>query len=334
MKRTAVIFIFCLITTLGVPTGMYALFVGRAAAPSETDPAAQTDGSGAAGTTAEADPYGDTISVFMAEADRVEELDLLDYVVGVVAAEMPVSYAPEALKAQAAVSLTLARYMQKSGAKADLGGAVISSDYRRHQAYLGEAALRALWGERYDENIAVVRAAVDAVSDVTITYGGQPILAVFHAISAGETESAANVWGGDYPYLTQVDSSGDRLSAGFRSEETLPAAEFFQKLGLTPPEDPASAVRNAVYSEAGYLRSVEICGTPFTGLSLRQRLGLRSSAVSIDYADGDFVLSVRGYGHGVGMSQYGADYLARQGYSWQEIVAHFYPGTEIRRGTL
>ena len=334
MKRTAVILIFCLITTLGVPTGMYALYTGRAAGPSESETAAETDGSGAAETTAEADPYGDTISVFMAETDRVEELDLLDYVVGVVAAEMPVTYEPEALKAQAAVSLTLARYMQKSGAKADLGGAVISSDYRRHQAYLGEAALRALWGERYDENIAVVRAAVDAVSDVTITYAGEPILAVFHAISAGETESAANVWGGDYPYLTRVDSSGDRLSAGFRSEATLPAAEFFQKLGLTPPEDPASAVQNAVYSEAGYLRTVEICGTLFTGLSLRQKLGLRSAAVTIDYADGDFVLSVRGYGHGVGMSQYGADYLARQGYSWQEIVAHFYPGTEIRRGTL
>ena len=281
MKRTAVIFIFCLITTLGVPTGMYALFVGRAAAPSETETAAKTDESGASETPSETDPYGDTISVFMAETDRVEELDLLDYIVGVVAAEMPVSYAPEALKAQAAVSLTLARYMQKSGAKADLGGAVISSDYRRHQAYLGEAALRALWGERYDENIAVVRAAVDAVSDVTITYGGQPILAVFHAISAGQTESAANVWGGDYPYLTRVDSSGDRLSAGFRSEETLPAAEFFQKLGLTPPEDPASAVRNAVYSEAGYLS--RSAGPPSRGFPYGKSWGcapLRSPSIT------------------------------------------------------
>ncbi len=323
MKRTAVIFLFCLLTQLLIPTGLYALFGAPTQDPLPEDSSeAPSDGTAPAADT-------DSISVFMAEKGSVETLSLRDYLIGVVAAEMPALYEDEALKAQAAVSVTLARYMQKTGAKADLDGAVISSDYRRHQAYRDPASYKAAWGEGYDAYLKKIEAAVDAVIDHTITYDGEPILAVFHAVSDGRTESAAAVWGGDYPYLVSVDSSGDRLSSGYRDETTLSAKEFFEKLGLSVPDAPDAAVTDKLYTDAGYLKSVTVSGQTFSGLSFRQKLGLRSSAVEIGYADGVFTLVTRGYGHGVGMSQYGADYLARQGYTWKEIVAHYYPGTEI-----
>ncbi|MBR5411167.1 MAG: stage II sporulation protein D [Clostridia bacterium] len=317
MRRAVLIVVFLAAVMLGVPLGTFALGSSRA---ERSEPPESTTGP---------EEPGDAITVFLAEENRVEEIDLTDYLVGVLAAEMPVSAPPEALKAQAAVSLTLARYMQKGGAKADLAGAVISSDPGRHQGYFTEETRKARFGADFEEIEEKLRAAAEAVRGVTIVYEGEPILAAFHAISAGMTEDASNVWGGGYPYLSSVDSSWDRADPGFESGAVLSPEAFFGALGLPVPDDPAAAVTDAVYSDAGYLLSVAVSGEAFTGREIRQKLSLRSSAAEIKWEDGAFHLTVRGYGHGVGMSQAGAMALAERGCLWKDIVLHYYPGASI-----
>ena len=273
----------------------------------------------------------DAIRVFFPEENAARELPLAEYIAGVVAGEMPAVYHEEALKAQAVAAVTLSRYLKEKGPIEGLDGAVVTADCSRHQAYLSEEALREKWGDDFETWYSRILSAVDEVLPYTITYAGEPILAVFHAVSAGKTQSAADVWGGDYPYLVSVDAEGDKLSPDYLRETPFPTAEFFEALGLQVPEDPENAVADARYTAAGYLKTVTVSGKTFTGTELRSRLGLRSSAAEIAWDGDGFLITTRGYGHGAGMSQYGADYYARQGMDWREIVAHFYPHTEISR---
>lgn len=320
MKKYLILAILVGLASVLVPVGMNLKYGEKKNGPQ------------APGVTEERLPeeLGDKISVYMADSEEVREMDLREYLVGVVAAEMPAMYETEALKAQAVISGTLSRYMMLRGPREDLKGAVISSDYRRHQGYMTVEKMRERWGEDFDAYYVKICAAVDETLPFTVTYEDAPILAVFHAISAGTTETAENVWGKAYPYLIHTDSEGDKLSPEFESVETFSTAEFFELLELEAPEEPENAVSEETYSDAGYLLSVNVAGKDFKGSEIRTLLSLRSSAITISYDDETFTLTVKGYGHGVGMSQYGADYLARQGDTWREIVAHYYPGTEVR----
>jgi stage II sporulation protein D len=254
-----------------------------------------------------------------------------DYVISAVAGEMPAVYEPEALKAQAAASVTLTRYLQAKGPDETLGGAVISTDPKRHQGYLSVEEMHRRWGDKFSVYYARVSAAVDAVLPYTVTYKGAPAVTAFHAVSSGVTETAENVWGKAIPYLVNCESAGDKLSPGYLSEAVVSPEAFAEKLGLPETEDPpADWAGEGTYSEAGTLLKIRICSKSFTGADLREALSLRSAAVKLKFNGENFVLSVTGYGHGVGMSQYGADYYARQGMTWREIIAHYYPGTEIR----
>ncbi len=281
-------------------------------------------------TTAPANPGEETVAVYMSDTGKTVTLPMRDYVISAVAGEMPAVYEPEALKAQAAASVTLTRYLQAKGPDASLGGAVISTDPKRHQGYLSVEEMHRRWGEMFDEYYARVSAAADAVLPYTVTYKGAPAVTAFHAVSSGVTETAENMWGKEIPYLVNCESVGDKLSPGYLSETVLTPGELAEKLGLPETEDaPALWAGEGTYSKAGTLMKIRICGKAFTGADLREALSLRSAAVKLKFDGESFILSVTGYGHGVGMSQYGADYYARQGMTWREIIAHYYPGTEI-----
>ena len=274
----------------------------------------------------------ETVSVYLAEAGETRTLAMRDYIISAVAGEMPAVYAPEALKAQALASVTLTRYMkrhnQNNGA---LSGAVISTDPRQYQGYLSVAEMRARWGENFDAYYKKLCDAVDAVLPLVIVYEGEPILAAFHAVSSGVTETSETVWNKALPYLINCESEGDKLSPGYASSETVSPETLLETLSLTAPEElsPEAWLGDPVYSEAGTLLQMEICGEPFTGFQLREAFSLRSAAIRLTYASDAFEFFVTGYGHGVGLSQYGADYYARQGMDYTEIIAHYYPGTEI-----
>ncbi|MBR3767421.1 MAG: stage II sporulation protein D [Clostridia bacterium] len=274
----------------------------------------------------------DTIKVYNSQNERTETLDFREYIIGVVAAEMPVEFHSEALSAGTVTAATLARKKLLSGADEALDGAVISTDSTKHQAYMDKEEMKERWGEDFNEYYEKLCTAVDNAIDYSITYEDELIVSVYHAISPGITENAENVWIGGFPYLVSVDSSGDKLSPKYSSELKLGFEEFHAAMteqGVTLPEDKTLWFDSGEYTEAGTLKSINIGDKSFSGEELRDIFSLRSNAITLSMNNEGITFSVKGYGHGVGMSQYGADYLARQGYTWQEIIKHYYTGVEI-----
>lgn len=265
----------------------------------------------------------------------VEEIPLREYLIGAVGAEMPASFEPEALKAQAVAAHTYAeRQCMLSESRPELGGADFSNDPAVYQACLTEDEQRERWGTHYDLYRSRLEAAVDAVQDELLYYDNAPIIAAFHAMSGGMTESAENVWGSDIAYLCSVASEADRNAPSFETKAVFSAEEVQERLlaahpGLLLPADPAAWLGEPVVSEAGTVLQLQIGDGIFTGQELRSAFGLRSAVFTASYADGQFTFTVHGYGHDVGMSQYGANAMAQEGHTYREILAYYYPGATL-----
>lgn len=265
----------------------------------------------------------------------VEEIPLREYLIGAVGAEMPVSFEPEALKAQVVAAHTYAeRQRMLAESRPELKGADFSNDPAVYQACLTDAEQQERWGTHYALYRDRLAAAVDAVQDELLYYDDTPIIAAFHAMSGGRTESAENVWGSEIAYLCSVASDADREAPSFETTAAFSADEVQTRLlaahpGLTLPADPAKWLGEAVVSEAGTVLQLQIGDGIFTGQELRNVFELRSAVFTAAYADGQFTFTVHGYGHDVGMSQYGANAMAQQGSSYREILAYYYPGAEL-----
>lgn len=293
-----------------------------------------TESSSAAEKTEKTDnPSDDTISVFMTADSETEVMDMRDYIIGAVSAEVPASYHKEAIKAQALAAVTFAEYRKKNGSNENIGGADISDDSSVHQGYMTKAQMQEKWGDAFDTYYQKISDAVDEVLDKIIIYDGEPIMAAYHAISSGKTESAANVWGEDVAYLQTVDSRWDKDSSRYSSEVIYSASELRKLLenvsGADFRSDESDWIKIKSTSDAGTVLEAEVCGVEMTGMEMRKLLSLRSPVFETEYTDGEFVFTVSGYGHGVGMSQNGADSMAQEGYTYDEIIAHYYPGAVI-----
>jgi len=309
------------------------------ASPAEDtlSPTPDTPPATTATTAPSADPPTEE-AVFRVLCDeQVVTLTERDFLIRTLAMEMSPSTHEEALKAQAVASYTYyARLRQAQAEEADpaLKGADFATPNAKFPSEYTEENLRQRWGEQYEANYAKLAAAVDAVKGVAITHEGKYIDACYHAISSGSTESAATVWGAEVPYLQAVASPGDRLSEGYASQVTLTADEVRATLTAEVPdlalgEDPAAWFGEPTLSAAGTVAEQPIGDGKLAGTRLRQLFGLRSAAFTVTYAEGTFTFAVRGYGHGVGMSQYGADYLAHQGYTYDEILRYYYTDVTI-----
>ena len=274
----------------------------------------------------------ETIAVFMPKENKSETMKMRDYIIGCLAAEMPAEYEHEALCAQALACVTLARYMTENNKDRDeLKGAVITADSKKNQGYMTVEEMRSRWGDDFEKYYDKLCAAADEVLNYTVTYNGKPAMTAFHAISAGVTEDAVNVWDKSIPYLVSVDSSFDKDSPKYLSASVFTQEELTEKLGVKKPSgEEARWLSAESYTKAGTLRSIKIADKTFTGEELRSLLGLRSAAITVAEKDGGFVFETKGYGHGVGMSQNGANCLAKEGCTWREIIEHYYPGTEIK----
>ncbi len=274
------------------------------------------------------------LRVLIHTSGEVAEMDLGTYLAGVLRGEMPASFEAEALKAQAAAARTYTWYMLRTGGKHG-GTADICTDSRCCQAYQSEAAFRESWGSKGEAYEQKIEDAVSATDGAVMLYGGQPVLAVFHSSSAGLTRTAGDVWSGDQPYLRPVSSPEREDSVpNYYSRETFTAAQFREKvLAAYPNADLSGPVdrwlTDAVRDEAGSVVTLRVGGVEIQGSKLRSALGLRSACFTWEVGDGSIVFYVTGYGHGVGMSQYGANQMAKDGASWQEILRHYYTGVEI-----
>lgn len=266
-----------------------------------------------------------------ASTGQVLELSRREYLIGAVAAEMPVSWPDEALKAQAVAAHSYALYCRDHAAPDSIGW--LTADPARRQGCLTDPVLRSYWGTAYETNYARLAALVDEVEHTVLLCDGAPACASYFAISNGHTEASENVWGTALPYLVSVDSSTDLAADHYEYALTLSAQQTAQQLaalGLTADlAAPEQWFGTPEYTAAGYVAALPVCGQRITGTALRQALGLRSTCFTVRYESGAFCFTTKGYGHGVGLSQWGAKALAEQGQNFADILAHYYPGTSL-----
>ena len=266
--------------------------------------------------------------------EEILELDMQDYLFGVLAAEMPADFEPEALKAQAVAARSYALYCMQSGRHSPV--ADVCGDYRCCQAWRSTEALQEAWGESYGKRAAKLRAALEATAGEYLSYEDRPVFAAFHSSSAGFTEDSGAIWSA-LPCLVSVSSPEDAEHVpGYVSEALFPALDFRDTLLYAKPEADFSGAPETWLGEterdaSGRVAWVELGGQRFSGTQLRTLFSLRSTAFTLGFDEGRFHFTVTGFGHGVGMSQYGAQTLAAQGWDYRAILAHYYPGTELTK---
>ncbi len=272
------------------------------------------------------------IAVFMTETESILTLDREEYLIGAVASEMPASYHIEALKAQALACKTYAEYVSKN-ASDDIFGADISNSPKKHQGYITKQERKTKWGENFEVYEEKIRSAVNDVIDETITFDGEPVMSVFFSMCPGKTEDAETVFGKDIPYLKSVISDGDKLSPDYSKKINFTVSEFKERIssidGITVSGDPEKWISEIETSDVGTVKTLNVCGREIDGSEFRDIFSLRSSAFTVSYSENSFTVKTVGYGHFVGMSQYGADYSARQGSTYEEILKHYYSGVTI-----
>ena len=267
------------------------------------------------------------------EDGSVLTLSMDKYLWRVVAAEMPASFESEALKAQAVAARTYT--VSKMGHSVENHpDADLCTDITCCQAYIDPAQAAANWGGSAESYTAKIAAAVSGTDGMIATYGGAPIQAVFFSSAAGRTVDAVEVWGSSVPYLTGVESPEGEEVPNYHSSLSLSPAEFREKfLAQYPGADlsgaPEGWFQSVKNDSAGGVESLDIGGVTVTGAALRTLLGLRSAHFTVSATAEQIAFSVTGYGHGVGMSQYGANALAGEGKTWQEIIQWYYSGVDI-----
>ena len=280
---------------------------------------------------------GETVSIYLTESGETETMSMHDYIVGAVMAQMPADFEPAALEAQAVLAATYARSRRLSESEsptAELHGADMSDDGTLYQAFFTEAQARQVYGDGYSGALEKISAAADRAEPLTLTYDGRPILVAFHAISSGVTESALTMWGEDIPYLASVKSGQDEaleecISRADYSDEELKARleERFGSAG----DDPEELFRPEAVSDSGTVLTVRVGDGVYPAEEFCSLLGLRSQNFTAEHKDGRWRFTVRGCGHLVGMSQYGANELAKSGSSAKDILLCYFPGTKITK---
>lgn len=276
-----------------------------------------------------------TIKLLHTETNKIEEIKLDEYLYGVVSAEMPASFEEEALKAQAVVARTYTIYkiVNNDGKH---GEADICDDSGCCQAWISKEDRLEKWNENEkEENWNKIVNAVNSTQGKIITYEGKPINAFFHSNSGGATEAPIDVWGGSgYPYLQSVATAGEDAYSQYSSEATFSKKEFEEKIKEVHSDfkinfDDKDCIKIEEYTDGNRVKTIKIGNLELSGVEVRTIFGLRSANFKITINDDEIKFEVTGYGHGVGMSQTGADSLAKEGQSYEDIIHHYYTGVEI-----
>lgn len=249
----------------------------------------------------------------------VEQIELEEYLVGVVAAEMPASFNSEALKAQAVLARTYALKKISKGEKL--------TDTVSTQAYIDKNEMQNKWGNEYSKYYNKIVSAVNSTKGQVVKYNGNYIEALYHSTSNGKTENAKEVWGQDIPYLKSVDSSWDKKTTSYLKIENKEFNTLMKVLGIN--FDKNTNIEILSRDESGRVSEVKVADKTYTGVEFRTLLNLRSADFDISVTDNGLEIITRGYGHGVGMSQYGANEMAKLGYNYKDIINHYFTNVKI-----
>ena len=266
-----------------------------------------------------------TVRVLRSTTNQIEVVPLEEYIMGVIAGEMPASFEMEALKAQAVASRSYVMYhMLKNKNK---GYDVV--DTVTNQVYLDSDTLKKRWGDRYEEYAEKIMTAVKETSYQYLVYKGQVAEALFFSTSTGYTENSEDVFVSSVPYLRSVPSPWDNISPAFSNSTDYSIEEFCKLLKLENSESIKTTILET--TAAGRIKKIKINEKTLTGKEVASLLRLKSSFFSITVDKNRVYISTKGYGHGVGMSQYGAQGMASAGYSYEEILTYYYTGVEIKK---
>ena len=251
----------------------------------------------------------------------VINLNMTDYLIGVVSSEMPASFNLEALKAQGVLARTYALKAKQTGKKL--------TDTVSTQSYIDIDQMKNKWGNSFNTYYNKIKNAVENTNGEYLSYNGNYIEALYHSTNNGKTESSLDVFGNYYPYLISVSSEYDKNASSYLRTISMPLDTISNKLGLSLNND--SVISILSYTDGGNIKEININGNSFSGKKVRELLGLRSADFDISISDNTANITTRGYGHGVGMSQYGANGMANARYSYKDILSHYYPGTTLTK---
>ena len=251
----------------------------------------------------------------------VINLNMTDYLIGVVSSEMPASFNLEALKAQSVLARTYALKAKQTGKKL--------TDTVSTQSYIDIDQMKNKWGNSFNTYYNKIKNAVENTNEEYLSYNGNYIEALYHSTNNGKTESSLDVFGNYYPYLISVSSEYDKNASSYLRTISMPLDTISNKLGLSLNND--SVINILSYTDGGNIKEININGNNFSGKKIRELLGLRSADFDISISDNNANITTRGYGHGVGMSQYGANGMANAGYGYKDILSHYYPGTTLTK---
>lgn len=275
----------------------------------------------------------DKITFTVIDNGEAKEVTMADYLPYVLAAEVPVAFSEDALKAQAVAARTYILYCTEH-TNPKHPEADICTEAGCCMAYAEETELRGVWGDKFEENMEIIKSAITETDGQVLTFKENPILASFHSSSSGKTEAGKELWG-DVPYLACVKSPETEndvpnfVTTVEVSKDNFRETVLLLKTAAVFSDNPSEWVTNTELDESGRVRSITIGGAVLSGSEVRKLFTLRSTAFTLEYKDGVFVFTVKGYGHGLGMSQYGANVMAKNGFDYKEILSHYYPQTEL-----
>lgn len=250
---------------------------------------------------------------------NIINIELEEYIVGVVAAEIPASFHMEALKAQSVIARTYAINKINKG--------IMLTDNNSTQNYIDISQMKNKWGGEFDKYYAKINTAVQSTKGITVKYNGQYIDAVYSSTSNGYTEDSVNVWGNQIPYLKTVESPWDRNATSYLRTQAIDLDTVNSKLGTTVTNKEQISIISR--NNSGRVSQIQFGEKIFSGVEFRNILGLRSADFDIELNDNQLTITTRGYGHGVGMSQYGANGMANEGYNYEQILNHYYQNITI-----
>lgn len=248
---------------------------------------------------------------------QVIKLELNEYLIGVVAGEMPASFNKEALKVQSIIARTYVLNAINKG--------IQITDTVSTQRYIDTNEMKKLWGNSYNTYYNKIKESVLSTENMVVTYNNNLIECVYHSTSNGKTEDSKNVWGNSFPYLQSVDSHWDKETSSYFRTINITKQDLSTKLGITDITKITILSRN----ESGRVEKVKVNDKIYTGVEFRNKLGLRSADFDITIDKDNIKIDTRGYGHGVGLSQYGANGMAKEGCTYEQIIKHYYKGVEI-----
>ncbi len=274
------------------------------------------------------------VKIYNCKTDEIMDMNIEEYISGVVSAEMPASFDDEALKSQAVAARTYAlRKINKDAPEHK--GADLCTDFAHCQAYYDKKESEKVWGNKANSYAKKIKNSVKSTSGEYLSYNNEFASTVFHACSNGTTENSADVWGGSFPYLICVDSPGDVQNPNYVTRFEIGKTEFVDKLnqaiGKEKIKEESLTIEEPELTDGGNVRYIDISGEKFKGTDIRKIFGLKSTSFTLEFEEEKIVFCVYGSGHGVGMSQYGAQGMALSGEDYKKILSHYYPGTVLEK---